>query len=181
LLSIGITGHRSLRQIPLVKIRIHEILLKIDHDFQEKDWQIFSLLAEGADRLVVHATLQFRPNTRLIIPLPLPIPKYINDFSSEESKNEFFQLLGQAFEIIEPVPASTRSRAYLSAGIHMLDRINVLIALWDGKNASKIGGTSNLVDLARQRNLPIAWLHCGNGIHQDKNQGNLKFENFHCS
>ncbi len=179
MLSIGITGHRALRQIQPIKTGIHQILIKIDHEFQEKEWQIFSLLAEGADRLVVHSTLEYKPSARLIIPLPFSIPEYINDFSSQESKNEFYQLFDLAYEVIEPEPVSTRDSAYLSAGIQMLDRANVLVALWDGKSAKKIGGTGNLVDLARQRRLPIAWLQCGNGISLGKNQGNLIFENFH--
>ena len=152
--------------------------MKIDQNFQEKEWQIFSLLAEGADRLVVHSTLEFKPSCRLIIPLPFSIPEYINDFSSQESKNEFYQLISHAYEVIEPKPVTTRNQAYLSAGIQMLDRINLLVALWDGKSVKKIGGTGNLVDLARKRSMPIAWLQCGNGINLGKNQGNLKFENF---
>ena len=179
MLSIGITGHRALSQIHLIKTGFHQILMKIDQEFKDKDWQIISLLAEGADRLVVLSTLEYKPNTRLIVPLPFSVPEYIKDFSSQESKNEFIQLFDLAYEVIEPEPVSTRDSAYLSAGIQMLDRANVLVALWDGKSARKIGGTGNLVDLARQRRLPIVWLQCGNGISLGKNQGNLKFENFH--
>jgi hypothetical protein len=38
----------------------------------------------------------------------------------------------------------------------------VLIAIWDGKTAQGQGGTGAIMARARQRGLPIAWVHAGN-------------------
>ena len=52
--------------------------------------------------------------------------------------------------------------AYEHAGLVMLDRCEVLVAIWDGMHAQGQGGTGGLVAEARRRAMPVAWVHAGN-------------------
>jgi hypothetical protein len=40
----------------------------------------------------------------------------------------------------------------------MLDRIDVLLALWDGKPARGRGGTAEIVRRAHDLGLPVVWI-----------------------
>ncbi len=46
----------------------------------------------------------------------------------------------------------------------MVTRSDVLLALWDGQNAQGQGGAGEIVALARQKGLPLAWVKCGNRL-----------------
>ncbi len=54
--------------------------------------------------------------------------------------------------------APSREAAYAGAGRAVLDRCDVLIALWDGLPARGLGGTAELVVEARARALPLLWI-----------------------
>ncbi len=44
----------------------------------------------------------------------------------------------------------------------MLERADVLVALWDGRAAQRRGGTGGMVAEARRYDLPIAWIPADN-------------------
>jgi len=180
--DIGITGHRSLPDIHLVASRVDHVLAKIKCKFTGP-YQLYSSLAEGADRLVARRALDLL-EAELIVPLPLRREDLLAD-SSEDSRSEFFELLALAQQVIELPPGSTPVEAYESAGRFILDHIDVLIALWDGKPPRGPGGTGQMVAEARARGLPLAWIHAGDrlpgtGIPSflGPTQGNVTFEGF---
>ena len=72
------------------------------------------------------------------------------------------ELLVQANEIVRFPGACARPAGYAAAGQYLLDRADLLIALWDGQPAQGEGGTGALVAAARQRRLPIAWIKTHN-------------------
>ena len=59
--------------------------------------------------------------------------------------------------IVPPCPL--REAAYAAAGLAVLDRCDLLIALWDGMPARGPGGTGDQVAEARARALPLVWIH----------------------
>lgn len=117
-----------------------------------------SSLAEGADRLVARAVLA-RPGGRLVALLPLERADYATDFADEASQQEFNELLAAAdeVEVISPRPDDDASReaAYERAGIAVLERSDLLLALWDGEPGRGRGGTAELVAEARRRGRPV--------------------------
>jgi hypothetical protein len=159
---IGVTGHRFLAEILKLETGIDQALDRIDKTHPHQSWSIISSLAEGADRLVVQRVWQAKPAAGLIVPLPLPISEYIQDFSAKQSQTEFEKLLAQAAEVIPPPQVFDRNEGYWLAGKTMLDRCTVLIALWDGRPPKGQGGTGQIVLEARQRGLPIAWVYALN-------------------
>ena len=184
MIAIGVTGHRILTELDKINAGVDEALRRIEQAFPGQPLTVISSLAEGADRLVVHQVLA-RPKARLEVPLPLPKADYLTDFASAESKTEFLSLLDQADEVIELPPAPARNEAYEAAGNYVLDHCDVLIAIWDGQGAQGQGGTGAIVARARQRRLPVAWIHAGNrkpGTQEPTSlgpdQGKVTFENF---
>lgn len=185
MIQIGVTGHRFLAEIAKLQEGIDQALTRIAAAYPGQDWSVVSSLAEGADQLVVNRVLFANPYARLIVSLPLPVSDYHQDFAVEESQQEFESLLARAAEVIAPPKVALRSEGYWLAGKAILDRCDVLVALWDGLNAQGPGGTEEMVNAARKKGLPIAWVHCGNripGINQavslGEEQGKVSFERF---
>ena len=115
---------------------------------------VVSSLAEGADRIVVHACLR-RQGAVLHAVLPLPVDEYRKDFVTESSRREFDDLLAVAasVEFAETVPS--RQEAYERAGYMMVARSDLVLAVWDGLPARGRGGTADIVDYARAHGVPV--------------------------
>jgi hypothetical protein len=162
MLVIGVTGHRYLTEVGKLQTGIDQALSRIDQHFPDQDWSVLSSLAEGADRLVFERAIAYKPSTHLVVPLPLPVEEYQIDFSARSSKDEFMRWLGLADEVIQLPGVTTRERAYQLAGEYILNHIDVLVAVWDGQGAQGQGGTGEIVAMARERGLPLAWVQSGN-------------------
>jgi hypothetical protein len=183
-LKIGISGHRWVTETNKLVNAIDEVLEKIRQSYSFKELILISPLAEGADRIVAKRTLSL-PSARLLILLPFPIKEYLKDFSSMESKGEFQHLFLQA-EQVQVLPGSAdRAEAYEALGRSLLDQCDVLIAVWDGNPAKGKGGTEEVVQMARERGMPLAWIFYKqldlneNGVNlEEEAQGGVIFERF---
>lgn len=153
---IAVTGHRDLRPeaheglIALVRAE----LAALQAACPTTSLVLLSALADGADRLVARAALQL--GLRLIVPLPVPLSLYEEDFDPA-SLTEFRTLLRKAEHsfalplmsgnsvdtIREHGPA--RDLQYAQLGAYLSRHSQVLIALWDGISPEKTGGTSQIV------------------------------------
>lgn len=183
LIRIGVTGHRVLTEREKIEAGVEEALDHIEQTFPDQPMTIISALAEGADRIVAHRVLA-RPNSKLIVPLPFPTSDYLTDFKTEASRNEFLALLQLAHSVEEMTVTSTRDAGYEAAGEFVLNNSDLLVIIWDGKNAQGRGGTGEIVARARERHLPLAWVHAGNRetgtLHPTSlgdEQGRVTFEN----
>jgi hypothetical protein len=123
---------------------------------------VVSSLAEGADRLVAREAFGALADqgVELEAALPMPASEYLSDFPSEESRAEFEQLMSLAAEHrqltdLDPHQGVERDTAYERAGRYVVDRSDVLIALWDGKPARGKGGTAEIVAYAQQHDVPV--------------------------
>ncbi len=180
-LRVGVTGHRFLTESDKLMGGLRQACERIENRFPEALWLLISPLAEGADRLVANFLLGRGAN--LLVPLPLPIETYLEDFPEPESRQEFYNLFSRAIEVVQLPPCATRDAAYLQVGRYILENCDVLIALWDGQEAQGQGGTGQVVGVARQLGLPLAWVHCGNrkpgtteSLSLEAKQGLVTFE-----
>ena len=160
---IGVTGHRVLAGTDIVASAIDRALARIEGGHPGRPLVVVSALSEGADRLVAEAVLR-RPGARLEAVLPLPRFEFLDDFATPESKEEFLRFLDRADSLTELPAQDSRDEAYAAANDRLLDGIDVLIAVWDGKGAQGHGGTAEVVARARARGLPLAWVHAGNRV-----------------
>jgi hypothetical protein len=167
--AVGVTGHRSLADEGKLRSAV-EMVLRLVREAAEQalaaengaqaaetfTLRIVSPVAEGADRLVAQAGLDL--GAKLQCPLPLPRDDYAHDFQTPESKAVFYDLLAKAERVFEMDAAGDRDGAYLDAGRLVLSQSDILIAIWDGKQAKGRGGTAEIVSEALARRLPIVWL-----------------------
>jgi len=181
--NIGVTGHRFLSDTKKLIQAVDSALEMIEEKF-EAPYMLYSSLAEGADRLVVQRAFLRWEDVSLIVPLPLPIEDYMEDFESLTSKAEFLNLLDQAEHIYEVTPEKSRDQAYTAAGKFILEVSDVLVAIWDGEESQGEGGTGYVVAKFREQALPLVWIHAGNRIpgtnislSKGEMQGKVTFEN----
>lgn len=153
-LVLGVTGHRDLRpqDVDALGARVGEVLADFRTRFPHSPLLLLSSLAEGADRLVARKVLE--TGGRLVVPLPMPPTDYSEDFHDPESKADFSNLLSAAESVfvVESIPGVSggrtplnREQRYALAGAYIARNCQVLIALWDGVDLERTGGTSEVV------------------------------------
>ena len=156
-LVVAVTGHRDLvpAEIPLIRARVRAFLTELRDAYPGRPVAVMSPLAEGADRLVAEEAISL--GMPLTVPLPMPKEIYLRDFQTAESRAEFERLCAAAVDVFElPLtPGNTeasiaehgpnRARQYAQAGVFLCAHCHVLLALWDGKQSEKLGGTSQVV------------------------------------
>ncbi len=180
---IGVTGHRFLHGLGELIPVIDAVLVRIEVQWLGAALTVISPLAEGSDRIVARRVLR-RERAGLVVPLPLPEELYLQDFQTPESREEFSELLAHANKIVCFPEAAARPEGYVAAGQYMLANCDLLIALWDGEPSRGDGGTADMVELARQQCLPIAWIYTHHNVlgtdqpPLTKPQGAVVFENF---
>jgi hypothetical protein len=160
-LRIGVTGHRRLTDpaalVPGIRAAVQGVVERFLGPEAEPALLVISALAEGADRLVAAEVLA-RPDATMEAVLPLPAGDYLDDFTGDASKAEFTEMLGRATSVWVARPGGSRDEAYERAGRHVVDRADVLIALWDGEPPRGRGGTATVVSYARAQGVPVAWV-----------------------
>ncbi len=158
-LVVGVTGHRDLRtedHEPL-KQQIRKIFAELRQRYPATPLVLFSPLAEGADRLAAQVALEPDLGIRLVVPLPMPKDEYEKDFATPQSKAEFNDLLRKAErsfplsgaegspEVNDLEKEKGRAGFYALVGAYIARHSQILIALWDGAESTKTGGTAEVV------------------------------------
>jgi hypothetical protein len=159
--AVGVTGHR-LNQLPeadrprLARTiaramdRI-EAAAKVGAKREPVRMTMVSGLAEGADRYAAYAALE--RDWGLTAALAFRPVRFLKDFETPESKAEFRGLLQQS-KIVQPEGRGS----YLAAGEIILDRADVLIALWNGAPPKGAGGTADVAARALAMGRPVLWI-----------------------
>ncbi|MBN8947684.1 MAG: hypothetical protein J0I74_11285 [Rhodanobacter sp.] len=156
-LVIGVTSHRNIpaREVDLVRRRVREFLAQLQRDFPALPLVVLSALAEGGDQLVAEEALAL--GARLIAPLPLPRELYVEDFHHAATRDRFDALAARARVIELPLlpdstprgignPGPQRDRQYGRAGVFIARHCHLLLAIWDGKASTRLGGTAQVAE-----------------------------------
>jgi hypothetical protein len=175
---VGVTGHRFLTEEQALERQVQKVVQRIRRLFPSSPFTkialtVVSSLAEGADRLVARVIIA--DNGTLEVCLPLPHREYVLDFPSPESRDQFEQMLAQASQVIEVPRVQTRVEGYELAGHYVVDRSDVLIALWDGQPSGGRGGTADTIRHALEKLVPVFLIStCGDReINVDLGSGPL--------
>ncbi|HEX6689377.1 MAG TPA: hypothetical protein VF085_12055 [Solirubrobacterales bacterium] len=171
-IRIGVTGHRTLNEGPLLTTAVRGQIRRIVEFFPDRDTPIslsvVSQLADGADRLVVRQAIaearERGEEARLEFFLPMGRQDYIDaqNFGAE-SLAEFDDLMERATVRREEYGISSetsaaRGSAYAAGGRRLVARCDVLIALWDGRESGGRGGTAETLLYAAARSKPCVWI-----------------------
>lgn len=84
----------------------------------------------------------------------LPSADYRERKVEPDNAAEFDELISKAAEVRTTPFAEPNHDAYLSAGEHVLDSVDVVFTVWDGQPGEGRGGTGDAVRAARDRGLP---------------------------
>jgi hypothetical protein len=174
-IRIGVAGHRDLSEkeaiLEKVKLALKEEIFKLFDAGSQKlilnatktplIYSVISPLAEGADRLIAGAVLDYDNTAILHVVLPLTLSDYRESFSNPADK-EFDDLYNKARSVItlkkcdilqDPEITGIRDNdnikdakikdfrreAYKKAGKYVVDNCDVLIAVWNGQEGKKEG------------------------------------------
>lgn len=146
-MRIGISGHRDLTPATARAVRA-EIRAFLDE--RTGDLVGVSCLADGADQLFAEAIVEAGGRLVAII----PAAEY-RDRLPEEAHALYDALLGAALDVVALDFVESSSEAHMAASVAMLDRIDVLVAVWDGKPARGYGGTADVVGEAKRRGIEV--------------------------
>jgi hypothetical protein len=152
-MRIGITGHQRLKEPARwdwVKRELSRLLTALTPPLVG-----ITSLAIGTDQLFANAVLQLGGSLEIVI----PFAGYESTFSEERDRQEYIRLLRRALkqEVLEKYGSD--EEAYFASGKHMVDQSEFLIAVWDGKPATALGGTGDVVGYAVQQRKRIIHLN----------------------
>jgi hypothetical protein len=162
-ITLGVTGHRSLRpdEHDDIAASFRLLLARLKREAPDSPIVLLTSLAEGADRLVSRIALG--EGVRLIAVLPLAQDSYERDFADRGSRDELRALLADPRMeqcIVTPMlsshadaPGAARDLQYLLAGSYVARNSDVLIALWDGAPSRGTGGSAQIVSFRRSGRL----------------------------
>jgi hypothetical protein len=155
-LCIGVTAHRDPlpAETGALEARVEAFLGELGAEFPDLPLELLTPLAEGGDQLAARVAL--RMGVPFIAVLPMEQAEYEKDFEDEQSLARFRSLLSQAEQVISlpaapgngaaPFTAAARDIQYAQVGVFISNHCQVLLALWDGKTGSRLGGTGQVVN-----------------------------------
>ena len=156
-LVIAVTGHRDLVDAELESIRetTRTLFEDLGKRFPSNRLTLMSPLAEGADQLVAEVAIEL--GLDLIVPMPKPMEEYVKDFEEKDVREKFDSLREKASHVFEvqgeipPAPAGIDpdeweyNYPYAQLGIFLCGHCHILLALWDGKHSTQMGGTAQVI------------------------------------
>jgi hypothetical protein len=144
-MRIGITGHQRLKD----PARWNWVNREFDRLLSALPPPLLGItsLAVGADQLFASAVLRCGGSLEVVI----PFAGYERTFPVGRERRAYTQLLKHALrkEVLEK--DGSDEEAYLAAGKRLVERCELLIAVWDGLPATGLGGTGDVVNYALQQ------------------------------
>lgn len=154
-LFVAVTAHRDLvaAETPTIESRVEDCFRELAAAFPDLPLTLLTPLAQGGDQLAARVAERMR--VPFLAVLPMAQEEYERDFATAASLVEFRRLLARAEQVIslptapgnDPPPHAGRARdiQYAQLGVFLSNHCQVLLALWDGKDGVRLGGTGQVV------------------------------------
>jgi len=175
---IGFTGHRNLPDHGHAIAALRGVIEQVQKKARARNGtvEIFSSLAFGSDLLIMEVARGLNVPLHLILPKPVNTPDEANALPKSEGlagdfwKNGAFleadwelahRQIGEAERGVKGGTvrlvngAQTSPECYYDTNVQIVDSSDLVVAVWNGKEAAGLGGTGDVVELARIRNLPL--------------------------
>jgi hypothetical protein len=145
---LGITGHQKLptRTARLVDAALRKLLKR----YEASALVGVSCLCDGADQLFAQAILDRGGTLEVVVPA-----EEYRDSLDPGSHAPYDALIAQAQDVDTLAFKESTEEAHLAGGQAVVDRADLLVAVWDGQPARGHGGTADVVAHARTRGIPI--------------------------
>lgn len=148
LTTFGATGHQ---EIPLAaRARIVQSVRDAIARAAEPV-SVITSLAAGADQLVAQEMLA-AGGALLVV---TPCKGYERTFSNSSNRSRFEAVMRRASDVERLDFAEPSEDAFWAAGRRVVDRCDVLLAIWDGAPARGLGGTADVVRYAREQDVRV--------------------------
>lgn len=82
----------------------------------------------------------------------IPLNDYASSFDDENAATAYRALLALSCPV-QLYGSDDPQRAFFDAGAWIVQHVDLLLAVWDGEPAQGLGGTADIVALARNRTL----------------------------
>lgn len=157
-ITVAVTGHRDVVVTQTLLDDIETFFDTLCSKYSEI--RLLSPLAEGADSVVAEVFLSHQKDKaacRLEVPLPMEELTYIKLWPSVAQKR-YLRLSEDATKVF--VIPKVLENPYENLGHYLVEHAQILLALWDGKENHKAGGTAEVVNYAKSQNLRTTILPC---------------------
>lgn len=144
----GITGHQELGTLDDIAWVRRSIELQVAKKFITRG---VSCLAGGADQIFVETLLKMSIAYDVII----PCEGYEEAFSGKKDLQNFRLQRIKAGRVWTLPFSSPSEEAFLAGGSCVVDQCGLLFAVWDGRPANGLGGTGDVVMIARALRKPV--------------------------
>jgi hypothetical protein len=147
-MKVGVTGHQELGN----KVSIDWIKGEIMNELKTiRVEQGYSCLAKGADQLF--GRLLFENKIDLVA--VIPCKNYNTTFKDEQFLEEFIFLKKYSVKEIDLEFDSPSEQAFFEGGKTVVNKSDILFAIWNGLPAKGLGGTADVVNYAKEGNKYI--------------------------
>jgi len=147
-MKIGLTGHQNIGS----KSDIKWVKGVLSEEIEKQNITCgISCLAVGADQLYAEI-LKVRHLPFIVI---IPSDGYETTFDETSELPEYKRLLLTAEEIIRMKFSSPTEEAFYAAGKEVVNRSEMMFAIWNGKKAQGLGGTADIVEFAKAQRKKI--------------------------
>jgi hypothetical protein len=145
---VGVTGHSNLtdRSVELVRHELLDVLRPRSGGLVG-----MTCLARGADQVFADVVLELGGALEVVI----PASDYFTGISDPMSRERCAAYLDAATSTVTMPYETSGPPAYLSASQYLIDRCDLLVAVWDGSRPTGRGGTADAVAYARDRGWPV--------------------------
>jgi hypothetical protein len=146
---IGFTGHQDLGASTQRDVAAVIAALLAD----QSNGTLIGLtnLAEGADQLFAFTVLAAGGELQVVV----ASQGYERSFRTERAEDTYTALLTLAADTTTLPFSEPSEDAYLAAGQEIVNRCDMLLAVWDGRDAAGKGGTGDIVAYARERGVEV--------------------------
>lgn len=158
---VGFSGHRSVPDREKAEEALHAVFQSLGERIRKAGGTpaLNSSPAAGADLLALEAAKAAGFSIHLT--LPLPIDEFAEDFEDatewEQARNWIAdaQAGKDGTTIMIPQTTAPKPECYYESGLEIVTACDVIVVYWDGQAANGLGGTSDVVELARGQGKPV--------------------------
>lgn len=151
----GLSGHQQIGDDQTVVWVEQQLLIAL---VTEGVTEGCTSLAIGADQLFARTLLKKGLPFRVVV----PCVGYDKTFSGQD-REMYFSLLSRASVVTTLDFDRPSEAAFYEAGKHVVDRSDILIAVWDGLAARGLGGTADVVRFAQGQRKRV--IHLDTSTH----------------
>jgi hypothetical protein len=152
-MKVGITGHQELEDVASWKW----VEAEIRNALRGQPGPIVGLtsLAKGADQIFARAVLEQGGTLHVVV----PFANYERTFPTAVDKRRYKYILTQANTREVLNEDASDEEAFFAAGKRIVDCCDKLIAVWNGKPAGGLGGTADVVEYAKTKQVTVVHIN----------------------